>query len=199
MKLSHAIFTTAIALFLFSANSQAESIISPKFGYVDWGERQVDVAGANVEIERAETGLPFGRSAIGLEYGYLFDNGLSLGAELNYERMEDKNNYFGTVRVYRQLAVVKYYLPVDRSFQPYFGAGFGPTRMSIHSTNNATLYGYTQMTKAGIDMKLSRRFGLGFEYRNAYLSMDDSAQNELKSHNQEVFMRVNFYSAPSDW
>ena len=181
--------------------TQAESLFIPKFGYVDWGTSRATIEGADMEFERSESQwAPIGKYSVGMEYNYRFPTNFAIGAEASYERLEDKNTPLisgerdGYAHVYRYMAVAKYYIPTYIIFRPYVGFGLGRAEMHIHSTRNANLGGSTYMSKIGFELQASDRVGIGFEYRNAKLNMDDPSNNEFNSRNRELFFQITFHS-----
>ena len=179
----------ALALCL-SFSVQAEQQLTPKIGYIDWGTTTVNVAGTDVNFKDGSA------APAGISYGYIFSDTLYLGGEFIFEDLDPTEGSYSNdndINVYRFNAILNYYFPSGDLFKPYIGAGLGYVKMGIHAAENATLQGYTYMGILGFDMKFNHRVGLKLEYRNAYLSVDDSSNNQLKSHNNEYFIGFNIY------
>ena len=181
------LFTVLISL---SITAQCEQRLTPKIGYIDWGKNTVNVAGTDIEFKKGSA------PPAGVEYGYIFGDTLFLGGELIFEDLDTTVGRYSNsndINVYRLNAVMNYYFLSGDFFKPYVGIGLGYAKMGIHAAENATLQGYTYMGKLGFDMRFSSRLGLNLEYRNAYISVKDSSNNQFKSRNNEFYVGLNIF------
>ncbi len=172
----------------FSIHAQQK--LTPKIGYIDWEKNTVNVAGTDVNYKRGSY------PPAGVAYGYIFHDSLFLGGEFIFEDLDLTDGRYSNsndINVYRINALLNYYFLSSDFFKPYVGFGLGYAKMGIHAAENASLQGYTYMGILGFDMQFTRRIGLNLEYRNANFSVDDSANNQLKSRNNEIFVGVNIY------
>lgn len=173
-----------------SLSVQAQQRLTPKYGYIDWEKRTVNVAGTDIDYKRGSF------QPIGVSYGYIFFDRLFVGGEFIFEDLDLTTGAYSNsndINVYRLNAMVNYYYLTDEFFKPYIGVGYGYAEMGIHAAQNAELRGYTAMGIVGLDMKFSRRLGLSLEYRRAYMSLDDPSNNQLKTLNNEFFVGLNIY------
>ena len=175
---------------VLSLSVHAEHKLTPKLGYIDWEKNTVNVAGTDINYKRGSF-LP-----IGVSYGYILGDALLLGGEFIYEDLDLTDGRYSNsndINVYRLNALLNYYFLPGDSFKPYIGLGIGYASVGIHAAENAKLQGYTYMGIAGFDMQFTQRIGLNLEYRDAYISVDDSSQNQLKSRNNEYFIGINIH------
>lgn len=170
----------------FSFSAQSQIIVSPKSGIADWETKDVNISGTTMVFKRGY------RPSIGLEYGYMFDNNVSLGAELTHEDL-DSDSIWGRddADVTRFMGVAKYSFRLRDGIEPYIGIGMGWVGMDISGSIITRFTGYSYMGRVGIFTPISRRMGVSMEIRNAYLSMNDGDSNEFKSHINEVFISLN--------
>lgn len=183
-----------VSVLLFCATARSENVLGPKLSVIYWGNNVTTIADKRVEFASDNI------LALGFEENYLFKQNFSVGGEFMFHELDVKSfagdhNTFGNANVYHLNAILKYYFPINHQIKPFIGGGFGFNRFSVHSEENAILAGYNHQGNLGIDFKFSRRVGLMICYKRSYLSVNDDADNEMKSHNNEISMRLNLYSA----
>ena len=167
-------------------NVYAENIIGPKLGYVSWGQDTATIGGQEITF-RGENIRP-----VGVEYNFVFENGLSLGGEFLYQELGVKNSSTGSANVYRYMVVSKYFFPEMGNVRPFIGVGVGRAQISIHGTEsepNARLSGPVYTQNAGVEFEFGDRMGLGLEFRRAHLRMRDD-NDEMSSRNNELLFQL---------
>ena len=174
----------------FSLPVMGQHRIGPKFGSIDWEKQTVNISGADIEYKK---GSP---PPIGVSYGYIFFDSFYAGGEFIYEALDSTTGLYSIsndINVYRINAMLNYYFLKNDFIKPYAGIGYGYTEMGIHAAESAELHGYSAMGIIGMDLKFNKLMALNFEYRRAYLSIDDQSNNQLKVHNNEFFIGIQFY------
>lgn len=160
----------------------SESMLVPKVTRVVWDETVFALRGNQVEFDK-DVRLS------GIEYSYIFDNNLAIGAESLYGRWEVSSDSGapggwswgsdGYANVYQTNIIAKYFIIGGNNFQSYIGAGYGNTKINLHSDTDVRMFGKTKQLSAGMEYKITNSFGMSIEYKRVSISVDDNNSNSI--------------------
>lgn len=172
------IFLFLVLSFSAVSVSAGEHVLIPKLGAIaikDNTNHRVD----NNSFDLEDDNVP----GLGFSYLYKLDNGFAFGVDVfGYEKdIVTTVNNTGDANIGHVYAVAEKFFNNDGTVKPYIGIGLGAAAIgfdanvngAIADDYNDTAYGFSYEFFAGVEVGITEKVGMMFEYKHFNIDIDD--------------------------
>lgn len=172
------IFLFFVLSFVAVSVSAGEHVLIPKIGAIEIKDD------TNHRVDNNSFDLE-GGNVLGLGFSYLYklDNGFAFGVDIfGYEKdIVTTVNNTGDANIGHVYAVAEEFFNNDGTVKPYIGIGLGAAAIgfdanvngAIADDYNDTAYGFSYEFFAGVEVAITEKVGMMFEYKHFNIDIDD--------------------------
>lgn len=149
-----------------------QNILTPMLGISHWKEETDHLAlGSTLSFEQTN------RNTAGFRYLYLFDNGMAVGGDIYwYKKNVTTISQADEAGVVHAHLLLEYFFNQQESVSQFVGGGVGRTTIVFSGGNldNERSTGSSFELNGGVQIHISNRIGLQFEYKLSKFELDDN-------------------------